>query len=141
MIMIMIMIILSSLSLSLSLVLIITSKRSIGIIVLTLLLYLLIKYELYYSIHQQGLLSNQDLAKIPLLILGNKIDIPRAMSEDELRNALGLYSNLTTGKVCISTMIVRSGNPILVDGEFLYVDIVSIYPSCLYDISIRELLS
>ncbi len=137
------MIILSSLSLSLSLVLIITSKRSIGIIVLTLLLYLLIKYELYYSysIHQQGLLSNQDLAKIPLLILGNKIDIPRAMSEDELRNALGLYSNLTTGKVCISTMIVRSGNPILVDGEFLYVDIVSIYPSCLYDISIRELLS
>ncbi len=89
---------------SLSLVLIITSKQSIGTIVLTtLLLYLLIKYELcYYSIHQQGLLSNQDLAKIPLLILGNKIDIPRAMSEDELRNALGLYSNLTTGKVSIS---------------------------------------
>eukprot|EP00027_Filamoeba_sp_ATCC50430_P004425 CAMPEP_0168551456 /NCGR_PEP_ID=MMETSP0413-20121227/6182_1 /TAXON_ID=136452 /ORGANISM="Filamoeba nolandi, Strain NC-AS-23-1" /LENGTH=136 /DNA_ID=CAMNT_0008581983 /DNA_START=295 /DNA_END=705 /DNA_ORIENTATION=- len=45
-----------------------------------------------------NLLSNQDLAKVPILILGNKIDLPRAFSEDELRVALGLPSNLTTGK-------------------------------------------
>jgi len=54
-----------------------------------------------------GILSNQDLAKIPILILGNKIDIPRAMSEDELRNAVGLYSNLTTGKGTVELKDIR----------------------------------
>jgi len=54
-----------------------------------------------------GILSNQDLAKIPLLILGNKIDIPRAMSEDEVRNAIGLYSNLTTGKGTVELKDIR----------------------------------
>jgi len=54
-----------------------------------------------------GILSNQDLAKIPILILGNKIDIPRAMSEDEVRNAIGLYSNLTTGKGTVELKDIR----------------------------------
>jgi len=44
-----------------------------------------------------GLLSDEQLAHAPILILGNKIDAPDAQSEDFIRQYFGLFG-LTTGK-------------------------------------------
>jgi len=38
------------------------------------------------------------LERVPLAVLGNKIDIPTAASEEELRHSLGLYTHMTSGK-------------------------------------------
>lgn len=48
-----------------------------------------------------ALLSDDSLANVPFLILGNKIDIPYAASEEQLRYHLGL-TNFTTGKGKVS---------------------------------------
>merc|ERR1712151_636132 len=44
------------------------------------------------------LIDDPSLTHVPLAILGNKIDIPTAASEDELRHNLGLYSHMTYGR-------------------------------------------
>lgn len=44
-----------------------------------------------------GLLSDDGLAGVPFLVLGNKIDLPYAVGEEELRHSLGLAAH-TTGK-------------------------------------------
>ena len=43
------------------------------------------------------LLRTEELAKTPFVILGNKIDLPQAMSEEQLIARLGI-SGMTTGK-------------------------------------------
>lgn len=47
-----------------------------------------------------SLMTDDSLSQVPILVLGNKIDIPSACSEHELRQFLGL-TNLTTGKVSL----------------------------------------
>jgi hypothetical protein len=46
-----------------------------------------------------ALLAMEELAKVPFLILGNKIDHPDAVSEDELRHHMGLWQTTGKGKV------------------------------------------
>jgi GTP-binding protein SAR1 len=52
-----------------------------------------------------GLLGTEGLTDVPFLILANKIDVPQAASEEEVRGALGLH-NMTTGK---GTVAVAGG--------------------------------
>ncbi|XP_072984306.1 small COPII coat GTPase SAR1A-like [Typha latifolia] len=50
-----------------------------------------------------ALLADDSLANVPFLLLGNKIDMPYAASEEELRYYLGL-GNFTTGKGTVNLM-------------------------------------
>ena len=43
-------------------------------------------------------MSDEQVANAPILVLGNKIDVPGAVSEDELRTIFALHGR-TTGKV------------------------------------------
>lgn len=52
-----------------------------------------------------GLLGTEGLTDVPFLILANKIDVPQAASEEEVRGNLGLH-NMTTGK---GTVAVTAG--------------------------------
>jgi GTP-binding protein SAR1 len=46
-----------------------------------------------------ALLAMEELKNTPFVILGNKIDHPEAVSEDQLRATLGLYQTTGKGKV------------------------------------------
>lgn len=43
-------------------------------------------------------MTDETISNVPVLILGNKIDRPEAISEDALRGMFGLHGH-TTGKV------------------------------------------
>jgi len=49
-----------------------------------------------------ALLSSDELQHVPFLVLGNKIDSPRAAGEDELRASLGLHRTTGKGKVALN---------------------------------------
>jgi len=55
------------------------------------------------------LLAGDDLKDVPFLVLGNKIDLPAAASEDEIRSALGLVQ--TTGKA-VGGAVTKGVRPI-----------------------------
>ena len=54
-------------------------------------------YTFTYCI-SQGLMSDEQVASAPILVLGNKIDVPGACSEEEMRTIFALHGR-TTGKV------------------------------------------
>lgn len=43
-------------------------------------------------------MTDETIGNVPILILGNKIDRPEAISEEKMRELFGLYGQ-TTGKV------------------------------------------
>merc|ERR1711862_269121 len=50
------------------------------------------------------LLNECSLSAVPFVMLGNKIDIPTAASEDELRQQMELYNHKTSGKDVIKSI-------------------------------------
>lgn len=62
----------------------------------------------YTDKYIQALLAIEQLSKVPFLILGNKIDAPGAVSEEQLRQELGLFQ--TTGKVNIEFFFMCDHN-------------------------------
>jgi len=64
------------------------------------------------------LLAEESLGDVPFVVLGNKIDIPTAASEDELRGALGLPYHLTYGRE------VRKNEPAVRPVEIFMVSVV-----------------
>merc|ERR1719343_462360 len=57
------------------------------------------------------LLDEPSLRDVPIAVLGNKIDIPVAASEDELRQSLGLPQHMTCGK-SIAAVAGKGGRPV-----------------------------
>ncbi|EDV29714.1 GTP-binding protein SAR1b [Trichoplax sp. H2] len=67
--------------------------------------------ERFYEskVELDSLLTDEQIADTPILILGNKIDHPNAAGEDEIRSVFGLH-NQTTGKGTLSANEIQ-GRP------------------------------
>ena len=78
----------------------------------------------------QSLLTDEQIAAAPVLILGNKIDMPGAASEDELRHMFGLHGQ-TTGKVLVTlkdSILSYLAKLSQIRQSVYYQDIVESYP-------------
>jgi len=53
------------------------------------------------KVELESLLQDEQVAGCPILVLGNKIDKPSAISEEQLKAVMGIYG-LTTGKGQVS---------------------------------------
>ena len=51
-----------------------------------------------------ALLTMDELSKVPFCILGNKIDHPDAVSEEDLRHQLGMWQTTGKGKVPLESV-------------------------------------
>jgi GTP-binding protein SAR1 len=56
------------------------------------------------KIELESLISDEQVATCPILVLGNKIDKPNALSEEQLKWHLGI-PNHCTGKVCQQSLV------------------------------------
>jgi len=59
-----------------------------------------------------GLMDNDQVQSVPILVLGNKIDAPGAVGEDTLRDALGLGMWMTQDRplaVCMCSVLKQQG--------------------------------
>ncbi|KAG4305622.1 hypothetical protein PORY_001178 [Pneumocystis oryctolagi] len=56
------------------------------------------------TVELDALLSMEELSKVPFLVLGNKIDAPGAVSEEELRGTLGLFQTTGKGKTLLENV-------------------------------------
>lgn len=54
------------------------------------------------------LLEDPALAEVPIVVLGNKIDIPEAASEQELQDGLRLYQHMRSGKENINNATTQA---------------------------------
>lgn len=54
-------------------------------------------------------MTDETIGNVPILILGNKIDRPEAISEEKMREMFGLYGQ-TTGKVSQKSLSVGTAH-------------------------------
>lgn len=63
----------------------------------------------HYHVFVQALMTDETIGNVPILILGNKIDRPEAISEEKMREMFGLYGQ-TTGKVSRKSLSVGTAH-------------------------------